>query len=50
MKLYVLIGGNEYDDEFVLGVFSTNELAEQAKKEDTHGYGYYDIQEFILDA
>lgn len=50
MKVYALIGGWDYEGYSEPdGIFSTKELAEEAKKKVYQGYDFLEIHEFELD-
>ena len=53
MKVFVVMCGYDYEDSYVLGVYSTREKANQAIKrdeaEDT-SVDWYSVTEWIIDA
>jgi hypothetical protein len=52
MKVFVVTCGYDYEDTYVLGVYSTEAKANQAiehDKEATGGLDWYDINEWEID-
>ena len=53
MKVFVAMCGYDYEDSYVLGVYSTHEKADQAIKRDKADGGsmdWYDVTEWTIDA
>lgn len=55
MTMYVLTGEIQYEGQVVLGVYSTQELAEAAarlydQEADGQGYHSYDVHQVVLDS
>ena len=49
MKVYIVIGGIEYENQDNLGVYTTREAAEAfiaENKTDNNSYDYYEIEEW----
>jgi hypothetical protein len=52
MKVFVAMGGYDYEDSYVLGVYSTREKANQAIERDKadNCMDWYDVTEWTIDA
>ena len=52
MKVFVAMGGYDYEDSYVIGVYSTREKAKQAIARDkaTNGMDWYEVADWTIDA